>query len=193
MAKKLIAITGGIGSGKSLALSILLDAGFYVLSSDDICAKLYERRKVKLILKKLFPSAVKGFFNPKIDRKAISKIVFSDKQKLKDLTDTITPLVIKEIKEKAKKISDIVFVEVPILFECGYQNDFDAVIVIYRPLNERIESVKTRSNLTENEVKDRIKNQFDYENNDLSSYILLTNDGDKEQLKASLLSIIKNL
>ena len=193
MAKKLIAITGGIGSGKSLALSILFDAGFYVLSSDDICAKLYERRKVKLILKKLFPSAVKGFFNPKIDRKAISKIVFSDKQKLKDLTDTITPLVIKEIKEKAKKISDIVFVEVPILFECGYQNDFDAVIVIYRPLNERIESVKTRSNLTENEVKDRIRNQFDYENNDLSSYILLTNDGDKEQLKASLLSIIKNL
>lgn len=193
MAKKLIAITGGIGSGKSLALSILFDAGFYVLSSDDICAKLYERRKVKLILKKLFPSAVKGFFNPKIDRKAISKIVFSDKQKLKDLTDTITPLVIKKIKEKAKKINDIVFVEVPILFECGYQNDFDAVIVIYRPLNERIESVKTRSNLTENEVKDRIKNQFDYENNDLSSYILLTNDGDKEQLKASLLSIIKNL
>ena len=193
MAKKLIAITGGIGSGKSFALSVLLDAGFSVLSSDKITAELYEKRKVKLTLKKMFPSAVKGFFNPKIDRKAISKIVFSDKQKLKELTITITPLVIKEIKERAKKISGILFVEVPILFECGYQNEFDAVIIINRPIKERIESVKTRSNLTESEVLDRIKNQFDYQNSDLSSYILLNNDGDKDQLKEKLIKIIKNI
>ena len=71
MANKLIAITGGIGSGKSFALSILKNEGFITLSSDIITAELYEKRKIKLILKKMFPSAVKGLFNLKIDRKEI--------------------------------------------------------------------------------------------------------------------------
>ena len=104
MAKKLIAITGGIGSGKSLALSILKSEGYYTLSSDQITAELYEKRKIKLLLKNMFPVAVKGFFNPKIDRSKISEIVFNNKEKLEQLTATITPLVVAEIQKRAKKV-----------------------------------------------------------------------------------------
>lgn len=193
MANKLIAITGGIGSGKSLALSILKNEGFNTLSSDIITAELYEKRKIKLILKKMFPSAVKGFINPKIDRKEISKIVFNDKDKLNRLTDTITPLVLQEIIKRAKKIDGTVFVEVPILFEKGYQSNFDKVIIIKRDKNSRIESVKIRSKLTEQEVLDRISNQFDYENSDLSSFITVINDNGEKELKEKLLQAIKNI
>ena len=193
MANKLIAITGGIGSGKSLALSILKNEGFNTLSSDIITAELYEKRKIKLILKKMFPSAVKGFINLKIDRKEISKIVFNDKDKLNRLTDTITPLVLQEIIKRAKKIDGTVFVEVPILLEKGYQSNFDKVIIIKRDKNSRIESVKIRSKLTEQEVLDRISNQFDYENSDLSSFITVINDNGKKELKEKLLQAIKNI
>lgn len=193
MANKLIAITGGIGSGKSFALSILKNEGFNTLSSDIITAELYEKRKIKLILKKMFPSAVKGFINPKIDRKEISKIVFNDKDKLNRLTDTITPLVLQEIIKRAKKIDGTVFVEVPILFEKGYQSNFDKVIIIKRDKNSRIESVKIRSKLTEQEVLDRISNQFDYENSDLSSFITVINDNGEKELKEKLLQAIKNI
>ena len=65
--KKLIAVTGGIGSGKSVAVNVLSATGYNTLSCDDITTDLYEKRKVKLLLKKFFPSAVKGFFNPVID------------------------------------------------------------------------------------------------------------------------------
>ena len=191
--KKLIAVTGGIGSGKSVAVNVLSLAGYNTLSCDDITTDLYEKRKVKLLLKKLFPSAVKGFFNPVIDRKEISKIVFNDAKKLKILTDAITPLVLNEVLARAKKLSGKIFVEVPLLFECNYQDSFDGVIVITRPLNARIESVMARSNLTEEQVVGRIKSQVDYENIDLTPYHVIENTGDLEQLKNNVLSLAKEI
>ncbi len=193
MANKLIAITGGIGSGKSLALLILSSEGYQTLSSDAITAELYEKRKIKLILKKMFPDAVKGFFNLKLDRKRVSDIVFNNKEKLELLTATITPIVIEEIKKRAKKLDGTVFVEVPILFERGYQKDFDQVIIITRLKESRIESVKVRSKLSEDEILSRINNQFDYERADLSPFITISNDGDENELKQKILKIAKNL
>ena len=186
---RLIALTGGIGSGKSTALKILQDARYKTLSCDKITSELYEKRKVKLKLKKLFPTAVTGFFSPVIDRKAISTIVFNDKDKLEELTALITPLVLKEAKRQAKKLGGVVFVEVPLLFERGYQDEFDAVIVVTRNMKTRIASVMERSNLTEQETVARINNQFDYDNADLSDYAVIENDGDLISLKEKVLGI----
>ena len=186
---RMIALTGGIGSGKSTALKILQDTGYKTLSCDKITSELYEKRKVKLKLKKLFPSAVTGFFNPVIDRKAISAIVFNDKGKLEELTALITPLVLKEAKRQATKLGGVVFVEVPLLFERGYQDEFDAVIVVTRDMKTRIASVMERSNLTEQETVARINNQFDYDNADLNDYAVIENDGDLISLKEKVLGI----
>jgi dephospho-CoA kinase len=82
---------------------------------------------------------------------------------------------------------------VPILFERGYQNQFDKVIIITRAMEDRINSVKIRSNLSKEQVLDRIKNQFDYENADLSPYICIVNNDSVEVLKQRLLDAIKNI
>lgn len=186
---KMIALTGGIGSGKSQALNFLQDAGYKTLSCDNVTSELYEQDKIKRKLKKLFPSAISGKKHLVIDRKAISQVVFSDKIKLEKLTALITPLVLKEVKRRAKKLGGVVFVEVPLLFERGYQKHFDAVIVITRELKSRIESVKTRSNLSEEEIIARINNQFDYEKGDLSDYIVIKNDGNLISLKETVLGV----
>ena len=190
--KKVIALTGGIGSGKSYALKVLESNGYQILSSDTIVCDLYEKRKIKLMLKKLFPTAVKGFFNPVIDRKQISSIVFNDNQMLNRLTDLITPLVMVEIEKRVKKLSGKIFVEVPLLFECGYQNNFDGVIVITRDKNSRIESVKKRSSLTEEHILKRMESQFDYQNADLTPYTVIDNDGSKD-FENKILSVAKNV
>lgn len=189
---KMIAITGGIGSGKSTATNILKELGYVVFSSDEIVSELYKTRKVAKILKSLFPTAVKGLFL-KIDRKALSNIVFNDKEKLALLTNTITPLVLEEILKRKEKTKGLCFAEVPLLFECNYQDKFDGVLVIYRPLKDRIESVKTRSNLTEQEILSRISAQFDYENSDLKSYAVITNDTSVIDLKNKLVDYLKTL
>lgn len=190
---KTIAVTGGIGSGKSIALSIIAGAGYKTLSCDCITADLYNKRKIKLKLKKLFPTAVKGFFNPVIDKIELSKIVFNDSEKLELLTSTITPLVMEEVVNRAKALNQTVFVEVPLLFERKYENKFDNVLVITRPLKDRIDSVKTRSNLTEEQIKARINAQVNYEQIDLSAYTVIMNDGDKTALKEKVLDAVKKL
>lgn len=186
---RMIALTGGIGSGKSAALKVLSDAGYKTLSCDTITSELYEQDKIKRKLQKLFPTAVSGKKDLVIDRKAISAIVFNDKIKLEKLTALITPLVLKEVKNKAKKLGDVVFVEVPLLFECKYQTKFDHTIVIMRALKDRIESVKKRSNLSEEQIISRINNQFDYDNADLSNYSVVYNNGSLISLKESVLDI----
>ncbi len=193
MKTKKIALTGGIGSGKSYALDVLSINGYQTLSCDLITADLYKKASVKRLLKKLFPTAVSGFFNLKIDRKEISKIAFNDKGKLDELTSAITPLVMEEVNKRSSKLKGTVFVEVPLLFERNYQSCFDAVIVITRPLTERIESVKNRSKLSEEQIVARINNQVDYESIDLTPYFVIENNGSKEDFSAKVLSVAKNI
>lgn len=190
---KKIAVTGGIGSGKSTVIQILKEAGFKVLSCDKITAELYQTRKVKLLLKKMFPDAVKGYFFPKLDRKVISAAVFNDKNRLDELTNTITPLVIKEVERRTKTLSGTIFVEVPLLFECNYQNRFDQVWVVKRNKTQRIESVKTRSGLSEEQIVSRITSQVDYDKLDLTPYIVISNDSGVDQLKNTVLKLANNI
>ena len=193
MAKKLFAITGGIGSGKSMVLKVLKDAGYYTLSSDQIVGDLYKTHSVKALLKGLFPSAVSGKKRLRINRGEISKQVFFDKDKLALLTSAITPLVLQEILKRASSSKRPIFVEVPLLFECNYQGYFDNVLVVMRDKNARIESVKMRSNLTEEQILARMSNQVDYDKKDLSSYIVIKNDLDIITLKDRVLKIAKEL
>lgn len=193
MAEKLIAITGGIGSGKSLALSTLKKAGYQVASSDQITAELYQKRRVVRLLKKMFPTAVTGVFRLKIDRREIADIVFNDKERLNALTALVTPLVVEEIERRAKKVDGKFFAEVPVLFEYGYEIRFDKIIVITRSLEPRIESVKKRSNLSREQVLERINNQIDYENADLAKYTVVVNDEDIPAFEQKILTIAKEI
>ena len=191
--KTVTAVTGGIGSGKSTALEILSNAGYEVLSSDKIVHELYEKRSVKKILKSIFPDAVSGVIKLKLNKKRVAELAFSNKALHKKLTDAITPLVLKEILYRTKDATGKIFVEVPLLFECGYQGYFDKVLVVTRDKVKRIESVKTRSNLTEQEIIARMKDQVDYDALDLSPFITINNDGDYSSLKEKVLSFAKSL
>ena len=191
--KKIIAITGGIGSGKSCTLKILSENGFNTISCDQVVSFLYKKHGVKKILKRIFPTAVSGKLLLKIDRKKISSLAFNDDALHSALTNAITPLVLKEVLKRAKTINGNVFVEVPLLFECGYQDKFDKVLIIYRDKNSRIESVKSRSNLSEQEILARMAKQFDYDNNDLTSFTLINNDQTLTELKEKVLSFANSL
>lgn len=191
--KKLIAITGGIGSGKSLALDILNNAGYFTLSCDQIVKDLYKTHAVKKILKGIFPTAVSGKKRLTVHTKKIADITFFDKQKHSELTSTITPLVLDEVLKRASRKKGLIFVEVPLLFECGYQDKFDGVIIIKRDLNARIEGVKKRSNLSTEQILARMNAQVDYSNIDLSNYTVIANDGDKIDLQKSILGYVSSL
>lgn len=190
MRNKLIAITGGIGSGKSTALEIIASLGYKTFSCDDYTEKVYKDERAIKKLKKEFPTAVKDNL---IDRKEISKIVFSDKKKYNALSEIVTSKIFSLVKEDAKKEKGIVFIEVPLLFEFGYEKKFDGVFVIVRQLDKRIDSVIKRSNLTEEEVKKRIASQFDYDSEKVKKYTVIEHFAEREELKEKLIKAISGI
>ena len=80
------------------------------------------------------------------------------------------------------KAKGIVFAEVPLLFECNMQGEFDKVFIVTRPIEDRIDGVMKRSKLSKEEVLARIKNQFDYENLPKIEHTIISNDGDLDSL-----------
>ncbi len=190
---KRIAITGGIGSGKSLALSTLKEMGYNTLSSDQIVSDLYKKRKVKKMIREYFPTAVTGKLKLTLNRAELAKVAFSTSQNHQLLTLLITPLVMEKIAKLTQNKKGLYFVEVPLLFECEYQTNFDGVWVVTRPLKDRIESVKLRSNLSEEQIIERIRKQVNYDTLDLSSYTVLQNNGDKENLKKIIAKKLKTI
>lgn len=162
MGTKKIAITGGIGSGKSTVLQYLKEKGYFVFSCDEIYKDLSDTVEFIKKLKELFPVAI---VDGKLDRKKLSNIVFNDKEKLLKLNKLTHPLIMKKLLDEMEKTSSgIVFAEVPLLFEENYQTKFDCVIVVMRELNDRIEAIKSRDGGSEEEILQRIHAQFDYDN-----------------------------
>lgn len=186
-----IAITGGIGSGKTYASNVLKNAGYKVLSCDQVANEIYKKRGFLRQLKKLFPSAVNGRIFLKADKRKISQEVFCDILKRQDLEALLQPLIINRIMKQANRLRGIVFVEVPLLFEGDYQKKFDEVIIILRDKNQRIISVKERSKLSEKEILMRMICQIDYERLDLTEYIAIQNKD--ENFEKEVLSVAKRL
>lgn len=187
---KIIALTGGIGSGKSSALNYLKSQGFDTLSCDDVCRELYKKHKVKRQIQKMFPNAVDGRVFLKINRAVLAETVFDDDKKYNLLYSYTTPLILKATLKRMKKFKNDAVIEVPLLFECTASEHFDGVIVILRDKQKRIFAVTERSALTEEQVEKRMARQIDYDGCDFSKYSVVYNNGSKVELFEGILRAV---
>lgn len=193
---KRIAITGGIGSGKSLVLSYLQERGYPAFSCDDIYKDVIQTSEYIREINSIFPSVV---VDGKIDRTKLSKIVFNNKDALQKLNSIAHPLIMKELykrMEAASKDYSLIFAEVPLLFENHFEKDFDEIVVILRDNEERIAAVKGRDHLSENEISKKMQAQFDYDSNAqllscTPNVYLIKNDSDQDTLKNKIDNMIQ--
>ena len=195
--KKLkIAITGGIGSGKTTVSKIVRSLGFDVYSADVIYNELLDDDKVVekiydlLELKKVVVDGRVYF-----DRQAVSSAVFSDREKLRKLNTFSHALVYERLKEIFNEYpyEKPVFFEIPLLFEEKKEDEFDKVFIIYRDVNDRIKAVKKRSGLNEKDIVARIKNQIDYDIFDFKKHTLIINDCSFEELEERVKLAIESI
>ncbi|MCI0449341.1 MAG: dephospho-CoA kinase [Chlorobi bacterium] len=152
--KLLVGITGGIGSGKTLACRFFEKLGFNVLYADEIARRLY---KTNSILKYKLVSEFGGSI---LDEKGnISgvdsrKIIFSSKKNIKRVNKIVHPFAIREIDKLIKKINDkVILIETAILFESGYYKRVDYTILIFSDKESRIERVRRRDTVTRYEIE----------------------------------------
>ncbi|MBO5713805.1 MAG: dephospho-CoA kinase, partial [Clostridia bacterium] len=172
---------------------IISSLGYPTISCDAVTQKLYKNQTVLRKIKKIIPSGVIGKLFLKPDKPKIASVIFNDKQKYQEFTEFLTILTLEKTLKQTAKLKGLVFVEVPLLFEFNATNYFDKVIVVTRELNARIESVKTRSRLSTEQIRERISSQFDYDNNDLSSYKIITNNGTLSDLEQQVKDLIEQL
>ncbi len=129
--KVVVGLTGGFGVGKSSVAQLFKNMGAEVIDADDIAHAAMKKgspvfdRVIELFEEALHPGG------KKMDREILAPIVFADSKRRKELEGVIHPYVKEKIKEKlATTSSQVVLVEVPLLFEAGFETLCDKVLVV---------------------------------------------------------------
>ncbi len=187
-----IAVTGGIGSGKSTVCKIIKENGYPVYSCDDEYCELIDKGDLLSELVQEFGQEIINS-DATLNRKKLAEIVLGNEEKLKRLNTVTHAKIFTSIFAKAKKNSGLVFFEVPVLFEGGYQNLFDEIIVVERSLEKRIESIVIRDGLKENDVKKRLNNQINYDDYDFAKYYVIHNTTNISALRNRVVNTITKI
>ena len=156
----IIAITGGIGSGKSIVSRILSAMNYEVYDCDSNAKRIMATScEIKRELVEAFGNDVIASAG-EIASKTLSGIVFGDEIALKRLNSIVHPKVKADILEWAQMCTrKLVFIETAILRESNLTDIISKEWNVYAPVDERIKRVMRRSNLTEEEVRRRITMQ----------------------------------
>ena len=189
--KMYVAVTGGIGSGKSTVIKMIGERGFHVYSADEAARNIYDDPLVKAKVRTVFPECFSGDVP---DRKKLAEEGFADRNKLERLNNITHPAIMEKLFVRAESDSDrVIFFEIPLLFESGYEGRFDKVIVVMRDKSLRINSVMRRDGLSEEQVKARIANQIDYEKIQKTAHTIIYNNGDLPSLRNRVNGILDEI
>ena len=160
---QIIAITGGIGSGKSTFCSKLKEKGFKVHSSDEQVAKIYKNPDKKFVTYLRSIGLSMSISKKNINKKTISKIIFENKQIRKKLELYIFKIVRKKrsdfIKQEKEKKTRLIFIDIPLLFENNLEKQFHKVISIIASKQERLKRLKKTRKMSETQFKNIIRSQ----------------------------------
>ena len=161
-----VAITGGIGAGKSEALFAFQKAGAATVSSDEIVHHLL--REDSVVRDAIVAELGEGVLDEDgvIDRKCVAKVVFGDRAKLDFLERLLHPLVVREYLTWREQLAAlpappaVCVTEVPLLYETGGDERFDKVVVITAPAKLREQRRKVTRDDRESRLlpdKDKVK------------------------------------
>ena len=189
---KRIAITGGIGSGKSAVSQILASKGWFVLDCDQITKQLYQNKKTTDKIAQNFGSEF--VVDGRVETKKLGAYIFADKSRVQKLNAVMHPLIFEELdRQIAESGQKVVFVQIPLLFETGMQNNFDDVWLVVADEQTRISRVIARDNLDIEQIKNRIKNQMDDEKKSKFVHTIIKNNGTLGELEKAVDECIKRL
>lgn len=183
---KIVALTGGIGSGKSTIAKMFTFLDVPVYDSDKEAKRLLNssKRLRKDIISVLGEDAYKG---KRLNKTYISSKIFKNKELLLEMNKIVHPAVRKHFKAWVKKQeTPYVIQETAIIFENGGQHNYDAIVLVTAPQDIRIKRVMDRDNVTKEQVMARIKNQWsDSEKIPLSDFVIENTDLKKTAAKVS--------
>ena len=192
----IIGLTGGIGSGKSAAATILKRLGLKIIDLDQITHDLMKPRELGYIeIKKEFGEKyidTKGA----IDRKLLREEIFSSLELKKRIESILHPIIFEQCSKQLNKLKHekYIVLVIPLLFETkNYISLIDESLLIDCDLETQIERVIERDSVSKALANRIIKNQMNRQERQLLADKVIMNDGNINHLKTQLDSYYKKL
>ena len=191
---KIIGLTGGIASGKSTVSAMLKKKGYAVLDADKIAWQLaepyhplwqeYKNRYGDRVLQE----------DKTLNRLAVADIVFANPQERQWMDSMAHPIIKAEIKRQLAELKNngckVVFLDVPLLYESGWDAMADITWVVYVSRENQVQRLCSRNGFTVEEAQRRIRVQMSMEEKRARAQVVIDNNGDLKQLRQQVFDLL---
>ena len=185
-----IAITGGIGSGKTQVTNYLISKGYTVVDADRMSREMTSAggKAIPYIIEHFGPSFI--LEDGSMDRAAMRDLVFRHPEKKRLLEEGTTKVVLEDIeaikKERAANDDKALFFDIPLLFETGSENDYDAVWVVTADYEVRRKRIMERDGIDPTIIDLIMDSQDGEEKKAALADHVIYNNGTLEELRESV-------
>ncbi|NLI83973.1 MAG: dephospho-CoA kinase [Propionibacterium sp.] len=180
-----VALTGGIGAGKTTVARLLAQRGAILIDSDVLSREVVEPGTpgLEAIVERFGPAVLAA--DGSLDRQALGTIIFADAQARADLNGIVHPEVRRRRAELIASAPDgsIVISVIPLLVEGGLQDGFDGVIVVDVPIDTQVDRLKARSDLDDQQARARVNAQASRDERLEVADWVIENSGSYDQLR----------
>ncbi|MBR5535672.1 MAG: dephospho-CoA kinase [Clostridia bacterium] len=188
-----LGITGGSGSGKSQVCKLLASMGAHIIDADEIGHEVTAKSDVLREIEVAFGTEVIKS-DGSLDRKKLGAIVFSSKEALETLNIITHKKIYDEIEKRLKEAgSEIVAIDAAVLKQTRLRDLCDFVVAVVAPINQRMQRIVQRDNLSEERALDRINSQpTDAQYAHGVDFVIL-NNGNVETLNRRVIEIFETI
>lgn len=194
----LVGLTGGLGSGKTTAGTLLAEACLPVIDTDQVAHELLGDRNCAAYAQvvKRFGKAVLDRWG-RVDRQKLADVVFKSKRRLKTLEKILHPSIEREVGKRLRELAAsgerIAILEVPLLLEAGWDRFVDSVVVVDCDEESQVERHMSRTDESAEEAQARMAAQASRRDRLGRADFVLDNSGTLQQLVAQVEGLIDSL
>lgn len=192
ISKPIIALTGGIATGKSSVSKILKDRGLKVIDADQLVKAIYETSKAKEFIKINFPQV---WINEGINFKQLRELFFFNISTKEKVENFIYPMLhqafIKEVSDVRDQ--DFIIYDVPLLFEKKLETKVDQVVVVYAPENLQKKRIVKRDGTAQEVIEAIIGQQIDIEVKKTKADFIINNAGEAFELSQEVEDFLRKI
>ena len=192
----ILGLTGGIATGKSTVSRYLAEKGYPIVDADLIARRVVEPETEGLakIVAHFGQEIIKK--DGSLDREKLGALVFSQPEKRLTLNAILSQYIRRAIEEETAALVNekhpLVVLDIPLLYEAGYESDCDAVMVVYTTVEEQLKRLMMRNQLTEEEALNRIASQESIEDKKMRADSVIDNNGARDQTYEQVETWLKN-
>ncbi|MCY7207746.1 MULTISPECIES: dephospho-CoA kinase [Streptococcus] len=192
----MIGITGGIASGKSTVVAMIKEAGYQVIDADQVVHQLQEKGgRLYEALKQAFGNEILKE-DGELNRKKLSEMVFSNPSHMATSSAIQNQIIKEELAAERDQLAQsqtVIFMDIPLLIELGYQDWFDAIWLVYVDAQTQLRRLMARNHLREVDAKKRLSSQLSIEEKRPYASLVIDNSGDMETLRKQVHKALEQL